>query len=275
MSMVRSGQGNAWLPEDYGKVLSLAVEAKSVAAQTSTVVRTNRESIGFPLWVSDPTVAFYNELDEISLSDGDTDEVVIVPKKTAGLVLASSELLDDSDPSIADSIGHGLANQLAKAVDVAWAANTTTKAYNGLLSKATTTVDSGVATLANLDAFVSARFAAEAHGAHLTHWVLDPAVAETLSNLKVASGSNQPLLQFVEDGITIAGLPVITTTDVDANTQAFGIDKTQQRLVIRQGATVEKFPSVTNDGWYLRGIMRVGWDTLNPAGIVRIWNATP
>jgi HK97 family phage major capsid protein len=160
-------------------------------------------------------------------------------------------------------------------VDKAWAANTTTKAYSGLLSKVTTTVDSGAATLSNLDTFVSARFAAEANGAKLTHWVLDPSVAEALSNLKVASGSNQPLLQFVEDGITIAGLPVITTTDVDANTLSFGIDSTQQRLVIRSNATVEKFDSVTNDGQYLRGIMRVGWDTLNPAGIVRTWNATP
>lgn len=40
--------------------------------------------------------------------------------------------------------------------------------FNGLLSKAYTVVGSG-ASVVNLDPFVDARFAAEAHGANLTH----------------------------------------------------------------------------------------------------------
>ena len=79
----------------------------------------------------------------------------------------------------------------------------------------------------------------------------------------------------MEDGIVIAGLPVLTSTHVDNGTLAWGIDKSQQRFVVRKGTRVERFPSVTNDGQWVRGIMRAGWDTLNPAGIVRIWDATP
>jgi hypothetical protein len=59
-------------------------------------------------------------------------------------------------------------------------------------------VDPGTS-VANLDPFVSARYAAEAHGAKLSAW---------------------PLLQFVEDGIEVAGLPVLTSTHVDAGTVA-------------------------------------------------------
>jgi hypothetical protein len=50
-----------------------------------------------------------------------------------------------------------------------------------------------------------------------------PAQAEALSKLKVASGSNQSLIQFVEDGITVAGLPVIVSDQVDASTKFWGI----------------------------------------------------
>ena len=273
MSMKRSGQGASWLPQDFGEMLNLVVAAKSVAAQASTLFPTDKQKVGFPLFTANPSVGWYNELDEITPADGSTNEVVITPSKTAGLTLLSNELADDSDPAIADQIGAALADQIAKAIDVAYFADTTTKSYSGLQHKAYTTVD--VASITSQDPFVSARFAAEAHGAKLTHWLMSPTVAETLSKIKVATGSNQPLLQFVEDGITVAGLPVLTSVDVDATTLAWGVDKSQQRLVVRKGTTVERFDSVTNDGQWVRAISRVGWDTLNPAGIVRIYDATP
>jgi hypothetical protein len=52
---------------------------------------------------------------------------------------------------------------------------------------------------------VQARYAAVAAGSELTNWIVRPAIAESLSKLKVQSGSNQSLLQFVEDGITVTG----------------------------------------------------------------------
>jgi len=273
---VRADQAGAWLPEDFGGLLSLEVQSKSIVSQLSTVFGTDKTKVNFPIWNGGVTTAFFSELDEITPSNGDTDEVVIEPKKAAGLHLSSSELFDDADPDIAHQIGQAVANQIAHSFDAAFTANTTSKGYSGLLSKSYTSVDAGGATLTNLDKFVAARFAAEAHGAKLSHWLLDPTVAEALSNLKkLSSGSNEALLQFVEDGITIAGLPVITSTHVDSGTLAWGIDKTQRRFVIRNDTKVERFPSVTNDGQWVRGIMRAAWDTLNPAGLVRIWDATP
>jgi len=69
-----------------------------------------------------------------------------------------------------------------------------------------TAVDTG-ASLANLDALVSASYAALNEGSTLTSWIMRPAIAEALSKLKTATGSSQSLLQFVDDGIGIAGKP--------------------------------------------------------------------
>lgn len=270
MASIRTDQAQTWLPQDYGQVLDLVVQAKSIAAKASTVVSTDKQKIGFPLWVADPTVGWYGELDEITPADGDTAEVVVTPTKTAGLTLLSNELVDDSDPSIGDETAQALARQIAKAIDGAYFGNTTAKGPNGLQSLARAQVVDSGASITNLDAFVDARFAAEAHGANLTHWLMHPDTAKALTKLKVATGSNQSLLQFVEDGITVVGLPVLTSTQVDAGTVAWGVDKTQQRYVLRKGTTVERFDSITNDGQYVRAISRIGLGFLNPAGVARL-----
>lgn len=272
MSVKRSNLAEAWLPEDFGDMLNLVVASKSVAAKVSKNETTDRASKSYPLFVANPAVGWYDELDEIAPNDPSTSEVVVTPFKTAGLTLLSNESVADSDPSIAENTAAAIADQIAKAIDTAYFGNTTAKSFNGLLSLASTAVDPGAA-LTNLDPFIAARFAAEAHRANLTHWVMKPETAEVISKLKTATGSNQSLLAFVEDGITIAGLPVITSVDVDAATTAWGIDKSQQRYVVRKGTTVERFPSVTNDGTWVRGIARVGAGFLNPAGVVRIYHA--
>jgi HK97 family phage major capsid protein len=270
MSMVRNDQADAWLPIELGKMLDLEIQAKSVAAKSSTIFPTNREKAAFPLWVSDPAVGFYDELDEITPADGDTAEVVVIPSKTAGLTLLSNELATDSDPQVALQVATGLARQIAEAWDTAFFGNTVAKGPNGLRSLAYTVVSAGSA-VANLDAFVDARFAAEAHGAHVTAWLVHPDTAKLLTKLKTDSSiSNVSLLAFVADGLAIAGVPVLTSTHVDANSIAWGVDQSQLRYVNRQTTEVRKFDSVTNDGQWVRGVSRVGFGFLNPAGVVRI-----
>ena len=87
--------------------------------------------------------------------------------------------------------------------------------------------------------------------------------------LKVASGSNQSLIQFVEDGITVAGLPVIVSDQVDANTKFWGIPQAHVVLVVRKGTRVERFPNVQKDGQWVRPVSRLGIGFLNEPGVVR------
>jgi HK97 family phage major capsid protein len=270
--MQHSNTADAFTPEDFGGLVNLAVQAQSIAARCSTLFETDKVKVNFPLWTADPEVAFYNELDTIAVTDGETDQVEVIPSKTAGISLISNELKDDSDPSVADRIGKGLANQIARAIDAAYLADTTPKGPNGLLSLSYSTVDTG-AGLANLDPFIAARFAAEAAGSELTHWIVKPETAEALSKLKTAAGSNQPLIQFVADGITIAGLPVLRSNQMDAATMFWGIPSEHVMFVQRKGTTVERFPAVHEDGTWIRAISRLGIGFVNPAGVVRGYDA--
>ena len=152
MALQHSNTADAWTPADYGQLVNLAVQSKPVAFKAATVFQTDKVKANFPLWVSDPIVAWYNELDTLTATDGATGEVVVTPSKTAGIHRISSELGEDTDPAIADQIGAALANQIAEAVDKAWLANTTAKANSGLLSIAYGSVDTGaIASVANLD----------------------------------------------------------------------------------------------------------------------------
>ncbi len=70
-----------------------------------------------------------------------------------------------------------------------------------------------------------------------------PAIAEALSKFKVARGSNQSLIQFVEDGIVVAGLPVLVCEQVDASILFWGMPKAHAMFVQRKGTMVERFPA--------------------------------
>ncbi|MGE2737348.1 phage major capsid protein [Mycolicibacterium vaccae] len=272
MTMLHSNTADAFTPEDYGKAVDLAVKATSVTARTATVVGTDKVKINFPVWTADPAVGWYNENDIIAETDGATDEVEVIPTKTAGLTPISNELAEDSTPAALDLIAAGLSNQITRAIDGAYLANTTAKGPNGLLSIGYTGVDTG-ASLSNLDPFIAARYAAKTNGSDLTSWIMAPAQAEALSKLKVASGSNQSLIQFVEDGITVAGLPVIVSDQVDAETKFWGIPQAHVVLVMRKGTRVEKFPNVQQDGIWVRAVSRLGIGFLNEPGVVRGYDA--
>ena len=136
------------------------------------------------------------------------------------------------------------------------------------LRSSTTPVDTG-ASLTNLDHFIAARYAAVAAGSERTSWIVSPTTAEAVSKLKVQSGSNQNLVHFVEDGPTIAGLPVLVSDQVDANTKFWGIPQAHVVLVVRKGTRVERFPNVQKDGQWVRAVSRLGLGFLNPAGVVR------
>ncbi|ETZ42842.1 hypothetical protein L838_4447 [Mycobacterium avium MAV_120709_2344] len=62
--------------EDFGKMLDLVVQAKSVAALASTLFPPTSRRWPSPVGRG-PGCRLYNELDEITAADGDTDEVEV------------------------------------------------------------------------------------------------------------------------------------------------------------------------------------------------------
>ncbi|OAT69435.1 capsid protein [Mycobacteroides immunogenum] len=265
----------AFTPQDFGQLVNLAVKRQSIAGRSASHFGTDAAKVTFPRWTANPAVAMYNELEQIALTDATTDHVDALVYKTAAINLISNEMADDSNPSVAELIGAGLAENIARKIDACYLANTTAKGPDGLLAQSYTAIDNGGAAFTSLDPFIAARYAAEANGSKLTHWIVSPATAEVLSKIKVQSGSQLNLLQFVDDGIEVAGLPVLLSNQIDAGTLAWGIPKEHVQFVLRKDTEVRKFDAVREDGVYIRAVARFGFAFLNEPGITRIYDVTP
>lgn len=277
MALQHSNTADAFTPEDYGALVDVAIKSKSILAQTATFHPTTSKVVNFPKLVANPGVNHYAELATISPTDATTGEVVVNVHKTAGISRLSREIAEDSTPDIAQIVGDGLADQIAYSMDAAYLGDTTPNGPEGLQSIDFTDVDVAGGTLTNLDPFITARYAALSNRAKLSHWLVRPEVAETLSKIKVQSGSTQTLLQFVDDGLQIAGLPVIVSDQVDEDTSFWGVDFRQIAFVLRKGTEVLRSidSGFYNDAVDIRAVARYGIGFLNEPGVVRGHDVTP
>lgn len=275
MAVLNSNLAQAWTPEDYGKLIDLVLAEKSIAFQVGTVVQTGSETIRFPMLTADPAVGWYAENTQISLTDPTNSELVITPKKVAGLDQTSNEAKDDSNPAVAEVIGRGLARSIAKKIDAAFFANTTANGPNGLLSlSGINVVDTGTTTWTSLDPIHKAKHDALVDGANLTHLILAPDVALTLATAKETEESFKGLLDNVADGVSLAGLKMLVSTDVAAG-NAWAVDASQVIVVQRAGTKIVKSDQAAfdYDGIQIRATARVSWGFANPAGVVRLYDA--
>jgi hypothetical protein len=76
-------------------------------------------------------------------------------------------------------------------------------------------------------------------------------------------------LQFVEDGIVVAGLPVLVSDQLYTDALFWGIPKAHVMFLQRKGTSVERFPPVEREGTWVRAISRLGLAFLNETGVVR------
>lgn len=275
MAVLDSNLSTAWTPEAYGQLIDKVIAAKSIAFQSGTLVTTANESIRFPMWTADPAVGWYAENTQISLTDPSTDELVVTPKAVKGLTQISTEAAEDSNPAVADQVGQALARSIAKKIDSAFFGNTVTNGPAGLLSlTGVNAVDTGTVTLDSLDPFHQAKADALADGATLTHFILAPDVALSLAKAKQTDTSNMGLFDAVGDGTTLAGVQVLVSTDV-ATGNAWGVDASQILVVQRTGTTVTRsFDSAFDyDAVQVRATARIAFGFVNPAGVVRLYDA--
>lgn len=275
MAVLNSGLAQAYTPEEFGALIDKVVAAKSIAFQAGTVIQTGSETIRFPVLTADPAVGWYAENTQIALTDPGTDELVITPKKVAGLTQISNEAAQDTNPAVANTVANALARSISKKVDAAYFGNTVTNGPSGLLSLAgVNVVDTGTITLVTLDAFHEAKAAALADGATLTHFLLSPDVALALAKAKAGTDSNQGLLDNVGDGVTLAGVPVLVSNDIAAG-NAWGVDASQIYVVQRTGTTIVTSTDAAfdYDAVQVRATARISWGFANPAGVVRLYDA--
>lgn len=218
MTLLDATAGGILRPEEVGPLIVQPVSLASRAFLTSTVVQTQSREYRLPIVAADPSASFVAEGAEIPVTDAEVNELIVTPTKCAALSVISRELAEDSSPEAAQVVGDGIARDIAKKVDAAWAGLHTTNGPDGLRSVASTPVDATGA-LTNLDAFAEAIAESENVGGTITSFVASPTVALALSQLKQysANGSNAPLLGVDPTQPTqrlIQGVPLIVSPAV-------------------------------------------------------------
>ncbi|WP_235848220.1 phage major capsid protein [Mycolicibacterium holsaticum] len=211
---------------------------------------------------------------EIPVDDAEVDEVLVTPKKVAGLTVLSNELIADSSPEASAVIGQRLVNSLKRKVDAAWFANTTVNGPAGMGS-ITPSIVYGGATYANVDPFLEAMAASENAGAQLGSFVTHPDTALALARLKKATGSNEPLLQADATKPAqrlVAGVPLLTSPDAPADGTVWGIPKPLVFVVLRKDVevVVDSSAFFTSDRNAVRVTARVGFAFPHEAAVVKV-----
>lgn len=273
MALTTSGGASILIPEEVGALVIRPLMETSVAAQVSTVVPTNSHDFRVPIVSADPTAAWTAEGAEITASDPTITEVLVTPRKLAGLTVISNELAADSSPAALQVVGDGLVRDLKRKLDAAYFGNTTTNGPSGLLSLSSTAIDAGDA-WTNLDWAEAAKSAAETVHTTLTAFVASPATALALAELKEQTGSNKALLGSDPTQPTsrvIAGLPLYTSPAI-ADGIVWGIPQAHSIFVVRQDATVVTDTSVyfTSDRVAVRATLRIGFGFTYPAAVVKV-----
>lgn len=273
MSLTTSGGASILTPEQVGTLVIRPLMEQSVAAQVSTVVQTTSHDFRVPVVAADPTAAWTAEGAEIAVSDPTITEVVVTPKKLAGLTVITNELAGDSSPAALQVVGDGLVRDLKRKLDAAYFGTTTSNGPDGLGSLTTATVDAGDA-WANLDWAEEAKSEAEQVHAMLTAFVASPATALALAELKEQTGSNKALLGADPTQPTnrvIAGLPLYTSPAIDDGI-VWGIPQQHSIFVLRQDATVVTDTSVffTSDRVAVRATLRASFGFPHPGAVVKV-----
>ncbi|PPJ24207.1 phage major capsid protein [Nocardia nova] len=264
-------------PDEIESLIIQPATRVSVALTAATIVPTHATTVRFPIITDDPSASWVGEGEEIPVSDAESDEIEVTPKKLATLTVISSELADDSSPESQELIGAAIARDIAKKIDAAFFADTTTKGPSGLLSVAAAQVVDTGATIANTDPFAEALAKAENVGATINTWAAHPDTVLALAKVKKATGSNEPLLgndPTKPTQRTVLGVPLMPTPAVPAGT-IWGIPKDRTFVVLRKETDLQisAHSHFTSDRISIRAITRLGFGFPHPAALVRMYDA--
>ena len=252
--------------EQAGLILEpLLAQAVAANSAVATVHSTGATEFRIPRVDSDAAAAWTNEGEEITPSGVDVDEILVTPRKAAGLVPVSRELAEDSSPDAATLIGRSLSRALIDQVDRAFFGNLPAPAPKGLESLEATELSTD---LTNLDGLLEARAAIAAAGGTATAILAHPQDALALGKLKDSETSNRAL---IDDVSTVVSLPVIQSAHATAGA-LWIVDSSTIHTVIREDVSVESSRDVyfSSDRVAIRATMRIDYGFSHPDRIVKL-----
>lgn len=259
-------------------------------------VRTDRDQLDVPKVTDDPASAWTSEGAEITASQPSTDTITATPRKLAGLVFVSNEMIADSNPDAQDMVAETLSRDVALRLDRGFYEGTGTppqiQGLRGASGIQTYSMGTDGAALTNLDPFAEALgMLAEANAAG-SAIVMHPRNWRTLIQIKETSGSTMPLLLAERGGPTesaqgsIYGVPVLLTSQLSTSetkgtssnaNSIYVYEAAQVVAVMRKQATVEtdRSAAFSSDRTAVRVTLRADMVLPNPAAVVRITGVIP
>ncbi|OBB76809.1 phage major capsid protein [Mycobacterium sp. 852014-52144_SCH5372336] len=280
MTLLGSNAAGILKPEEVHDLIVQPTQEASVAMQTATVIPTSTREFRFPVITDDVAAGWYDEGEDINLTDPEVDAVVAVPKALKSLTKVSRELAEDSSPEATALVGQSVARDIARKVDQAWFAASTAKGPAGLRSLIGTAGAVVGGNYANSDPFAEAISAIEQTGSTPTAFVGSAGTVLSLSKLKKATDSNEPLLspnlatgatQRIERQMLGVRLWTVPDTVLDED-EVWAYDRSKVFVVLRKDVDLQVDPSFFfgSDSLAVRCVMRVDFAFPHPQSVVRI-----
>ena len=183
-----------WGADDYSKFVldHLSVESAILASGARRINITGKQA-HVPRLNSSGTASWTAELQEIVSSAPDADEILLVPKKTANVLVVSTEAIEDAEVDVLNRVGDAMARSVAVALDTkAFSADAATALAPAGLRSYTLPGVTGDPTL--IDTLLTGIGAIRNAGGNANSIYMAAADVTTLSLMKQATGSNVPLL---------------------------------------------------------------------------------
>lgn len=164
---------------------------------------------------------------------------------------------------------------LARKIDAAYFANTSTNGPARLLSITSSAIDAGDA-WADLDWAEEAKSVAEQHNTVIVAFVCSPATAVTIATLKEYStaGSNKALLQgdpTAPASRVVAGVPLLTSPAI-ADNIVWAVPRARVIVAMRRDTSVVTDSSAffSSDRTAVRATIRLSWGFTDAAAVGKI-----
>ena len=273
--LTSAGSGQSILsPEDVQALVIEPLQRDAIATQVSTVIQTSSHDARFPIVVEDPATSWTPEGEEITPDETTLDELVVTPKKLAGLTICSNELIADSDPSALQVVGDGLVRDIALKLDAAYFGTTIANGPDGIGSLLNVQdVDAG-SVIADLDWAAEALSKAEQVGSAITAFVASPVNVLAIQTLKTEADSIQPLLGVDPSSPTkrsLFGVPLYSSPAVDDYT-VWAIPRAKTFVVMRMPVSVVTDSSAffSSDRVGVRCTMRVGFGYPHEQAVIKV-----
>jgi len=248
-------------------------EASVVAASGVPIIPTDKRKIIWPVLTGDVTVAFYDELEEITPSDPGLDDFEVPVKALKALVRMSTEAAEDSDPDLLQMVNDNLNIAMVLKGDRELVAGNDAKGFKGFLNV------TGTQSIA-VDGALSWDHVIKAAGLLVEARVPGPYVVLvgprplTVLDLQkeLTTGSNAYVGRpaGIPPVFETGWIPVTGTTT--PKTQAVVYSPSQQMIVLRRSVTVEidRSQEFSSDAILARGRYRLGLGVPHPQSIVKL-----